>query len=421
MRLLEMIRKEYMILIRRKKFTFLILFLPFILGLIFSLLPGLLGFERVSIGICNFDDSPKTIEMLDSIQTTFQTEIFSNDDNCAEQMQISVRKNRNLIGVLIEQGFADDIENFQQANIFVYFDNTKFNLETYLSWFMDMALDDYKQDVLLEGETELKLKTETLNSLANTASDLVDSTENTVGIPLSPIKTQVDNFKDLTILLNNLDTKFLADPVSTTLVGVYPITSQLGIGFAIIFSVLSLFTSFMVGSTGVIYDRTTKYTTRLKTSKTFNIEYIISKVVVFLGISALQMVLLLMLFGLRGADFNFNFLGFLAATLLITTLNILIGMSIGLVSENETIAILISLIFTLPFLFLSGIFAPIELFPEAVQIIASLFPLGLEIELLKKVSILGESLSTIWIMVQSMLNYITAFLVLNIILLRNRS
>jgi ABC-type multidrug transport system permease subunit len=177
----------------------------------------------------------------------------------------------------------------------------------------------------------------------------------------------------------------------------------------------------MVGSTGAIYDRNTGYTIRLKTSKTFSVEYLFSKVIVFSGIAVLQTILLLLLFAVRGAEFDINFTGFAAAIFLITALNTLIGVTIGLVSENETIAILISLLFTLPFLFLSGIFAPIQLFPKFIQIFASFFPLGLEIEFLKKTSILGTNLSSIWYMVESMLNYITAFAVLNMILMRNKN
>jgi ABC-2 type transport system permease protein len=90
-------------------------------------------------------------------------------------------------------------------------------------------------------------------------------------------------------------------------------------------------------------------------------------------------------------------MGLIQTLLYISVMNALIGLLIGILSESEGIAVLLSLLLTLPFMFLSGIFSSIKIMPRFFQWIAQAFPLNTQIELLKQVMIFGNSaFASIW-------------------------
>jgi ABC-2 type transport system permease protein len=79
-------------------------------------------------------------------------------------------------------------------------------------------------------------------------------------------------------------------------------------------------------------------------------------------------------------------------------------MLIGLISDNEGIAILFSLIISFPFMLLSGIFYPLQTMPRLIQYFAKLIPLNYQIDYSKAVLLFGQSIGTRWL--------ITAFILL---------
>jgi len=87
------------------------------------------------------------------------------------------------------------------------------------------------------------------------------------------------------------------------------------------------------------------------------------------------------------------------ALVFISTVNALIGLLIGLISDSEGVAVLISLIITLPLLFLSGMFYPLELMPKIVQWISQLIPLGLETSMLKQALLFGGVISNYYFLI----------------------
>jgi len=188
-----------------------------------------------------------------------------------------------------------------------------------------------------------------------------------------------------------LDVSFLSEPIVINKNGVYDIKSPTTTAFPIVVGLLSVFTVFMIASTSVIFDKNSNYLVRIKTSKTFLVNYLIAKSVVFTVIIALQFVVLLLLFLLLGASFKINLATLFLTIVLFTIVNSMIGVVIGLLSENETVAILISLLITLPFLFISGVFYPSEMFPKVIQVIGDFFPLKTGIWLVKASSVFGLS------------------------------
>ncbi len=217
-----------------------------------------------------------------------------------------------------------------------------------------------------------------------------------------------------------MDTRFLSNPIWVNTLGVYGDVNSLGVSFAIIFVILNLFTLFMITSTSVIRDKSQNYFVRLKTNKVFSIEYFFSKISVFTLLSFIQLIILFLVFLIQGSTFKINILVLFLSVLLITTLNSLIGISIGLVSNNETIAILLSLILTLPFLFLSGVFAPIDLFPKAIRFVAKLFPLSVEINLVSKSVLFKSGFKELSNSFNFLIDYVVGFLLFNSIIMRKK-
>ena len=85
------------------------------------------------------------------------------------------------------------------------------------------------------------------------------------------------------------------------------------------------------------------------------------------------------------------------------------GILIGLISENQAMAVLTSLLMTLPFLFLSGMFYPSELFPPALKFVSDVFPLSNQITLLKESMAFGYPFSLNAPSVQINMTYLVIF------------
>ncbi len=419
-KLAEMIRKEYYLLLRRRKFLIMVLALPILLGTVFALSTSLTSLKKINIGVCDFEKSAETAQMLASLQQQFTVEVLP-DDNCIDVMGEGIKQERFLLGINIPDGFSDKLSKLQQAPIYLYFDNSKPQLATTLDYLILRGMADYKATTLSGAQSELTGNIEDLRSTALTVQSVVNVSSGIIpGQTFLTIKQQVDDFVNLMNLLNEMDVAFLANPVDMQKRGVYPQVDTMAVSFAIVFCVLSLFSSFMLCSTNIIFDRDNNFLIRLRTSGTSFFTYIISKLAVFNGLAVLQLGLVFVIFLAMGAAFAIDFPSLAVSFLLVSSLNILIGMLIGLISENETVAVLTSLIFTLPFLFLSGAFFPTELFPDIVRLVTDVFPLNVEIILLKKVVTFAFPLPEIVGTMKYLIYYLIFFFGLNWFVLRNK-
>ncbi|MBR9678859.1 MAG: ABC transporter permease [Nanoarchaeota archaeon] len=388
-RTFEMVKKEVLILIRRRKFLVLIILLPFVLGGLMAILPSLTTFNDVKIGLCDLDNSVLSSRFVNEVMSSFSTVIFNESESfCVEELSRGVKSDAYTIGIIVSDGFESDLSNLSKANLGVFYDNSDFRFETYLDWFIYSALSGFKTSIAREGEIKLKSEVEGVYTLAVSVQSITKGFDNV-------ISDNVDSFVSTLELVKNLDVSFLSDPVVVNKNGVYDISSPSATAFPLVVGVLSVFTLLMLSSTSVIFDRKSKYLVRIRTSKTFLLSYLFAKCVVFFLVSLVQFTILFLLFLVLGASFNINIIGLFVVLILVSCVNTLIGMVIGFVSENETVAILFSLLLTLPFLFISGIFYPIEMFPGFIRFFAEVFPLKLEIELIKSSSVFGVHASII--------------------------
>jgi ABC-type multidrug transport system permease subunit len=379
----EMIKKEVLILVRRRKFLALIVLLPFILGGLMAILPSLTTFNDVKIGLCDLDNSVFSSRFVSEVKSSFSTVIFDESKSfCVDELSRGVKSGAYTIGIIITEGFGNDLSNLSKASLDVFYDNSDFRFETYLDWFIYSALNRFKTSIAREGEAMLKSEVEDVYSLAISVQSVTSGFDNV-------ISNKVDDFVSTLELVKNLDVSFLSDPVIVNKNGVYDITSPSTTAFPLVVGILSIFTLFMLASTSVIFDRKSKYLVRIKTSKTFLLSYLFAKCTVFFLVSLFQFIILFLLFLVLGASFKINVVGLFIVLVLVSCVNTLIGLLIGFISENETVAILFSLLLTLPFLFISGVFYPTEMFPSFIRVFAEVFPLKMEIELIKSSSVFG--------------------------------
>jgi ABC-2 type transport system permease protein len=420
MKLIEMVRKEYYLLLRRKKFLIMVIALPIFLAGIFSLTSTLTSLKKINIGLCDLDNTAETAKMVQSLENQFTVQTL-NASACPDALIEGVKQETFLLGIMIPSGFADKLTNLQQANINIYYDNSKPQLATTLDYLLLLGLSSFRTDTLSSSQAEL---TEDIGDLRDQALTVQGFLNLSVGIipdsTLGTLRTEVNRFVGLMNLLYNMDVAFLSNPVSIQKQGTYPDTDPLAVAFSIVFCILSMFSSFMLCSTNVIYDRENNFITRLRTSKTSFPLYFLSKLIIFNALGLLQLVLVFGLFALQGTTFFVDPMGLFVSFLMISSLNIMIGIFIGIISENETTAVMTSLLLTLPFLFLSGVFFPPELFPDLLRMLTNIFPLNIEILLLKKVSLFAFTVIDTFATIRLLGYYIIFFFGLNWFLIRNK-
>ena len=97
-----------------------------------------------------------------------------------------------------------------------------------------------------------------------------------------------------------------------------------------------------------------------------------------------------------GFPLSTNFLGLTLAILLIGISFIALGLIIGSFTNNQSTAILLSLLLIIPMLFISGIIIPLDLMPPAISFISSFLPLTAANNLL--VGVIVKSSSAIFLL-----------------------
>ena len=339
-RTFEMVKKEVLILVRRKKFLALIILLPFVLGGLMALLPSLTSFNDVKIGLCDLDGSVFSSRFVSEVDSSFSTTIFDESESfCVEELTRGVKVGAYTIGIIVPKGFGSDLSNLSKSGLNVFYDNSDFRFETYLDWFIYSSLNGFKTSIAREGEVRLKSEVDDVYSLAVSVQSVTSGFDNV-------ISDKVDGFVSTLGLVKDLDVSFLSEPVVVNKNGVYDISSPSTTAFPLVVGILSIFTLFMLASTSVIFDRKSNYLVRIRTSKTFLFSYLFAKCAVFFFVSLAQFLILFLLFLVLGASFKINIVGLLLVLVFVSFVNTLIGVLIGFVSENETVAVLFSLLLT---------------------------------------------------------------------------
>ncbi|MFC1754793.1 ABC transporter permease [Thermoproteota archaeon] len=387
------LRKDYTLLFRKKKYLYLSILLPLLIGLIyiFTLTETSGG---LTLMVCDQDDTKLTDEVLRSMNGFTIT--VDREEDCIDRLKEEIRMKHYLFGAVIEEGFTKDLENLNQAHMVVYYDNSEPAVSAMVGWKIDVALTPFKSQLVMALAEELKDESGRAREKIGVALDVVSVNSDPISKRLSSsIRSADENLERL----EGIEPAFLASPIVVAETGVHKTVKLIDIGIAPLYVILSMFLLLMLCSTGVIYDRKVGLFSRIRASNSSMLSYIAAKLVFFFSISVVQFLVILLIFVGFGAGYDVSVSLLLKALVFITLVNTLLGFLIALVSESEGVAVLISLIITLPLLFLSGMFYPLELMPKLVQWGAFLLPLNTEVLMLKQALLFGGSIANSYFLI----------------------
>lgn len=431
-----MMYKEFLGVLRKKKIPILIIALPMVLSVIYGAGISVINqpfTSGINVGVCNFDNSTEVNNMLDELNSELPLTVLF-EENCVDNLKQGVKDKAFLLGFIISEGFSNRLKAGNQSALVFLVDNSQPSMSVIMSTVLRHALHDYNSQFISSAEQELKRRASEFHENLLTIKTVVNSTismseENKLLLGpvyewINPVFNDLNNriseYEENVIFIENLDVDYLIEPVTLEERGVYEGINMNSFIFPIMFCIISLFSSLLLASTNIIYDKKTKYLLKIKSSNTSFISYLFSKVCFFASIALIQFAFIFLIVLAFGGSFSFDFSSLMGAFLLITGVNALIGVLIGVLTQNENIAILVSLIITLPILFLSGAMVPIDIFPPFLKIFAEIIPLQKEILLLNQVALLSMPLThsaIAWVL----LYYFTGLFAANYIILKKRS
>ncbi len=170
--------------------------------------------------------------------------------------------------------------------------------------------------------------------------------------------------------------------------------------------VIMLFLSVVLTSTAIVRERERGTIEQLIVTPIRSSELLVGKLTPYVLLAFLNMVEILaigvVLFGVPIAGSVPLLLG-TAALFLVTPLGI--GLLISTVAKSQQEAIILSLFFLLPNIFLSGFFFPIAAMPGWLQAITYLFPLNYFLTIVRGIVLKGAAMAELWPQVVALVAY----------------
>jgi len=379
------IKKDTMLLYKRKKYLYIFILLPLIIASLFLFALNPSDYE-ITVGVCDFDETEISGAAYSSL-SGFNPVILGKE-GCTENIKSLIKSGELDLGLVITNGFAKNLENLEQSNLIIYYDNTDIAFSNLIAWKVDQSLIPFKSQIV--------------DNLNQELSNKVSSVRDGVDILMSI--SSISSFADDKVTeadaeletIEQMETEFLVNPIWTKKVPVYETTLKKDVGIVYIFPILAIFIILMLSSTSIIYDKNTNFLTRVKSSAS-PISYILAKTIFFTALVLVQFLIILGLFMANGATYALPISGIIQLILFIGIIDTLIGFVIGLVANNEGIAVLFSLMISFPLMLVSGIFFPTQALPKIVQWIGEILPLHYQINASKAVLLFGQTLSNNWI------------------------
>ncbi len=378
------LKKDFLLLYKRKKYLTVFILLPLIIAslFLFAMNPG---DYSIDVGICNFDNGELSRGVLEL--NNFNP-IYLDRVGCIGLLKEKIRRGELSLGIEIGSDFSKNLEELKQSRIVLYYDNTDVSFAGLMSWKVDVALNPAKREIIDELNSELTSKVGTIRKNINVVIDEIpyaDLFDNEI----EELDTELKNVEEL-------DTEFLVNPIYVMHNPLYPKDISKDAGIVFIFPVLALFITLMLASTSIIYDKSSNFITRVKSSTSIT-NYLLAKLIFFVALTIVQFLIIFGLFLINGARYSLSFLGLAELIISIAIINSLIGFLIGLISENEGIAVLFSLIIAFPLMLLSGIFFPTQTLPKIIQWISGIMPLSFQVSGMKSVLLFGEVIGHTWL------------------------
>jgi len=378
------VKKDIVLLVKRKKYLYLSLLLPLIITGIFLFMLNPNG-KAIKVGVCDYDSTSYSKQAFSGLGG-FDAVVLPKED-CSANLTSMVKSGKYSLGLEVPKGFSDRLEDLKQARLVVYYDNTDIAFSNLVSWKVDVSLLPYERAIIDALNEELKKKISVIRFNVDLVKEITQSGQ---------IADKIGNIDTQLMKIEELETEFILNPIYAHKQGVYEQRSTEGAGIAFIFPILAMFVLLMLSSTSLIYDKKTNFIVRVKVS-TSPLVYLFAKLFFFFLLTIVQFLIVLLLFLVNGSTYSMPLVNVLNVILFISIINTLIGIVIGSISENEGIALLFSLIISFPLMLLSGIFFPIQTMPGFVQYLAKILPLNYQINAMKSVFLLGAAIGWQWL------------------------
>lgn len=391
------LKKDFMLMYKRKKYLSMFILLPLVIGMLFLFFINSSGYT-IDVAVCNYDDSISSRAALNELKD-FDVEFIEEDESkCPEIIKDGISSGKYSLGLEIPAGFSSNIENLKQSKINIYYDNTDIAFSSLVSWKVEQSLEPFERSIIDSINSNVKGKA----SIARSGLDFLKDASSFS----SRFDDKINEIDESLKNIEELETEFLVNPIWVNHV---PLSDKSIVDSAIafIFPILVLFVVLMLASTSIIYDKKSLFIVRVKSS-TSPALYLLAKLLFFVAVTIGQFLIIFGLFLISGANYSFSWLNLLELLVAISFINTLIGFLIGLISDNEGIAVLFSLMIAFPLMLVSGIFYPVQTLPGFVRWFSNILPLNYQIESTKMVLLFNQNISNWW-MIYSLVLFIAVW------------
>ncbi|MCD4809624.1 MAG: ABC transporter permease [Methanosarcinales archaeon] len=241
--------------------------------------------------------------------------------------------------------------------------------------------------------------------MANSTASLVSEIERTKGV-INEVTTKSPNT--------------IAAPVTMEMEKVFEDKSQLDFLMPGIISIVLMFISFMLASITIIQERTQKTLVRTLLTPLSLGEFIFAKTFALILIALMQgIIMIIVAFLLYGVLIPVSQWGALFLVILVYSASFIgIGMALATLADSENTAMLMSLVLSIPMLFLCGMFFPFETMPPLMAWLGNVLPITMGIRALDAVLIYQQGFDVLAGHLMPLLGYGIAGLGLAYVLLR---
>ncbi|PIU88168.1 hypothetical protein COS64_04525 [archaeon CG06_land_8_20_14_3_00_37_11] len=417
MRIIELLKKEYKLFIRNRKQVWTVVLLPLFFSLIYVLMFSFSNID-LTVSVCNLDKGEYSSSLVSTLSAAFETSVYAEDNAsaCFAVIKDDILSGK-MLGIIIRSDFSENIANYEQPVLNLYFDNSKPNLGFFAQSYLMNQISSFNNEILRQTESEIKDTTYSIETDLEKTIQLLNLMEYAIPDAVKPsydeLKNNVAEYYNKISGLNRIDLEFLVNPVDTQLVGIFKGSNSDGFSFSVLYVVVNIIVILLLSSVSMVYDRKNKFLTRLKTSSTPVIYYIISKLLFFTLIGFVIFVPSYLVFAANNAYFNTNIITLITGLILVSGISALIGCVIGLSSSNESSSTMISVFIGFLFLLLSGLFYPVDLLPGLAKSMLVLLPTSFEINLLNNALIFNTSIQVLNETIYYLAGYLLLFFGLN--------
>jgi ABC-2 type transport system permease protein len=224
-------------------------------------------------------------------------------------------------------------------------------------------------------------------------------------------------------VINEVTTKSptaIAAPVTMEMEKVFKDKSQLEFLMPGIISIVLMFISFMLASITIIQERSQKTLVRTLLTPLSLEEFLFAKTFALILIALLQgIIMVIVAFLLYGVLIPVSQWGALFLVILVYSASFIgIGMALATLADSENTAMLLSLVLSIPMLFLCGMFFPFETMPPLMAWLGNALPITMGIRALDSVLIYQQGSDVLLGYLMPLLGYGVAGLGLAYVLLR---